>query len=163
MSALDDLGITRDDIIDRAVEKILDKLQDDKSPFYRDVICKVRDKLIADADKKIDSLLETTLSGIVDAPFNPVDEFGEPNRKEPTTLREMVKVKALKYLDEPVNSDGKATSYNTVGSRLLWTAIKAGKEIVDTEMRRSLDQAVAVGREQVKKSVAEYLASAMTR
>lgn len=79
------------------------------------------------------------------------------------TLREMVKVKALKYLDEPVDSYGKAATYNSVGSRLLWTAMKAGKEVVDLEMRRSLDQAIAAGREQVKKSVAEYLASMMAR
>lgn len=156
MNSLTELGITREDILDKAAEKLLEEISEDWdiAPEIQRHVCGV---LVDSAKGKIDGLLQEALDDLLDIDFTPVDEWGEPIRKSPTTLRQMVKDKALNFLSEKVNKDGKACNYQPVGSRGEWLAEKAAAKAMDYEVKEELKKAVLSAKGHLQKKVAKYI------
>lgn len=163
MSALAELGISREDIIDKCVERVLEQLGGEDSSVFSEVRRLAVAAIMEEAKPKIDAILDKALEGLVDAEFTPVDEWGHPTRKRPTSLRELVKEKATGYLAEQVNSDGKPTSYNAVGSRAQWLAQKAAQEGITWEMKQEISKAVEQAKADVKRSVANFITSTLIK
>ena len=162
MSTLQELGISREDILDKVAEKFIVSLDDDGS-----IIDSVRRKIVSEivegARPKIDEILEGALIELVDTKFEPVDEWGERTSDKPTTLRQMVKDRALSFLAEKVNGDGKATTYNAVGSRGEWMAKKAASEAMTCEVKQELTKAVDAAKADLRQMVAKHIADVLLK
>lgn len=154
---LKELGITREDILDKAAEKLLASFDEERGDLSSQIKEKVSREIIVSMKGKVESLLQKTVSDLVDTPFMPVDEWGQPQRKESTTLRKMVKDRAVAFLTEQVDSDGKANSYRSNMSRGEWLARKAAESVVDFECKKELTKAVETAKAEIKKRVADHI------
>lgn len=156
MTAMQELGISREDILDKAAEKLLENIsvKDDLAYSIKE---KVSRQLVDAAKEKIDGLLQEAVDDLVDTEFTPVDEWGEPMRKSPTSLRRMVKDRAMSFLTERVNKDGKACTYQAVGSRGEWMAEKAAKDAMTFEVKKELTKAVESAKSELQKRVADHI------
>jgi len=163
MSALAELGISREDIIDKCVEKVLDQLNEDDSSVFSEVRRLAVNAIIEEAKPKIDGILDQALAGLVDAEFTPVDEWGQPIRKKSTTLRALVKERANAFLGEQVNSDGKTCSYQTVGSRAEWIAKKAATDAITWDVKQEITKAVETAKAEIKSQLAKHIAETMLK
>lgn len=159
---LQELGITKDDILDKAAEKLLESIshEDDLAYSIKSAVTK---QLVDTAKGKIESLLSEAIGELIDTPFTPVDEWGEPTRKQSTTLRQMVKERATGYLAEKVDREGKTSSYNSVGSRGEWLARKAAESAIDFECKKELTAAVDVAKADIKKRVADHITEVLLK
>ena len=161
MTTMQDLGISREDILDKAAEKLLEGC-DTEGYLIDEVRRQCVSEIVKSATPKIDGILNEALAGLVDAKFTPVDEWGEPMRKTSTTLREMVKEKALKFLAEKVDKDGKST-YQAVGSRGEWMAKKAATEAITYEVKKELTKAVESAKSDLTKLVADHITQTLLK
>ncbi len=152
---LAELGITREVVIEQLAQKVLDEM--DGESIITAVRSKVVTKLLNDAGPRIEEVLGQSIADLVDADFTPVDEWGEPTRKEATSLRKLTKEKATKYLAEKVDKDGKASSYGSVGTRGEWMARKAAEEAITYECKRELEVVIAKAKSEVLGMVMRFL------
>jgi hypothetical protein len=163
VDVLNELGITREDILDRAAERLIETLSD----IDDDMVASVRKKVVADVFAKVSAkastLLEGVVSDLVDSPFTPVDEWGEPKIKKPTTLRQMIKEKSIGYLSEKVDGEGKASTYNAQQTRADWLAKKAAKESIDHEVKAEITKAVDAAKAEVRTQVAKFVADTILK
>ena len=153
---LEQLGITREDILDKAAEKLLQSIsiEGDLSHSIKSAVS----KQLVDASKgKIEELLSEAIGDLIDTPFTPVDEWGEPVRKQSTTLRQMVKQRAVGFLSERVDQDGKTCTYQSVGTRGEWMARKAAESAIDHATKQELSRAVETAKADIKKRVADHI------
>lgn len=157
MSTLQDLGITREDILDRVAEKLIESLEDDWTSFAEKVKARVVDDVKKQSQPKIDQILDESLKGLVDAPFTPIDEYGEPTRKKATTLRQMIKDRAMNYMTERVDNDGRPNSYNSTATRGEWMAKKAANEAMTYEIKAELKKSVDTAKDHLRQQVANYI------
>lgn len=153
---LQELGITREDILDKAAEKLLESISIEEDLAYS-IKSAVSKQLVDAAKGKIETLLNEAIGDLIDTPFTPVDEWGEPTRKQSTTLRKMVKERAIGFLAEKVDHGGKTNSYNSVGSRGEWMARKAAESAIDFECKKELTSAVETAKADIKKRVADHI------
>lgn len=160
MLTLEHLGITREDILSRAVETLLsdDANGDDLLVSIKAEVVK---RMVSAAEVKIDELLRESIGDIADAEYTPVDEFGRPTREMPTSLRRLVQERSVTYLSESVNTDGKTTDYNKVGSRAEWMAMKAAKDAMTYAVMQEIKRAVETAKAQVKQSIANHIRDTM--
>lgn len=159
---LQELGITREDILDKAAEKLLDRISIEED-LAHSIKRAVSQQLVDAAKGKIETLLNDAIGELIDTPFTPVDEWGEPTRKQSTTLRKLVKERAIGFLAEKVDRDGKTTSYNSVGSRGEWMARKAAESAIDFECKKELTAAVEAAKADIKKRVADHITEILLR
>lgn len=153
---IQELGITREDILDKAAEKLLESISIEEDLAYS-IKSAVSKQLVDAAKGKIEALLNEAIGDLIDTPFTPVDEWGEPVRKQSTTLRQMVKERAVGFLSERVDRDGKTCSYQSVGSRGEWMARKAAESAIDYECKKELTKAVESAKADIKKRVADHI------
>jgi hypothetical protein len=157
---LESLGITKDDIIDRAADKLIECCGDgDFASLATTLERRVADVLLKESSPKIDAILAAALEKIVDLPFTPVDEWGEPKKVAPTTLREMVKAKALAYLTEKVDDRGQKTPYHEASTRAAWLASKVAAEAITGELKREVAAAVDAAKSTLQAKVAQFIAA----
>ena len=161
MATLEALGITRDEIVTRAAELLLEP--DGGESVRTAMLAEVKRALAADmrevAEGQIDSLIEVTLADMVDAPFQPVDEWGDKKGKA-TSLRELVKTKSLEYLTEKVGSDGRP-GYNANMSRAAYLAKKAAEDAMTYEVKKEIADAVNTAKSQMRKLVADHITAVL--
>lgn len=163
VGALEELGISREEIIDRCVERIVSQYQGEEEGSLAFEIKQLAvAKLIEDAKPRIEAILDSALSDIVDAEFTPVDEWGHATCKRPTSLRAMVKERALAYLQDKVDDSGKITTYNGT-RRAQWLALKAANECMTREVKKEIDEAVSTAKSEIKSKVAEHITALLLK
>lgn len=162
---IQNLEITKEDIIAKAAEKLLDRFEtegmvDRVSGFVRASLTR---SMIDTARPKIDALLDEILASIVDKPYAPVNEWGETTGEIQTSLRQMVQAKALDYLSQKVDKDGRPTTYNACGTRAEFMAEQAAKEVVESSCKQEMRAAVVEVRKKVQEQIAEVLAQLLAK
>jgi hypothetical protein len=150
-----DLNITKDDILDKIVEKLLDEL--DAGSIQAAIKQAITREMVAKVQPLIDSVLAESIGDLIDKPYTPVNEWGEPTRQQPTTLRAMVQDRSLAYLDEKVDKNGKKAGYDSVGTRAEWLAANAAEKIVDRECKAELAKLVATAKAGIQRRVATFI------
>ena len=152
---LNDLGITKDDILDKIVQKLLDELDTGSIQFAvkQALTCDI----VAKAEPLINSVLAEAIGDLIDKPYTPVNEWGEPTRQQPTTLRAMVQDRSLAYLGEKVDKNGKKAGYDSVETRAEWLAASAAEKIVDRECKAELAKLVATAKADIQRRVAGFI------
>lgn len=154
-ATLEALGITKEDVIARLIENSGEDINDIIRSEIKALVLKT-------APAAIEKALAASIETILDTSYQPVDEFGEPQRHtKPTTLRNSVKDRAVNYLAEKVNSDGKACNYNAIGTRADWIASKVVEKQLDYETKKEIEKAVVAAKAQLKSQVAQYIVTTL--
>lgn len=130
---LDDLGLTQEEVADRLIERMAEKLLTTKVGYWDDDadeemiekgpsnIKKRLDELIKEridgAIRKVldDSVLTNAEDIISKLTYEETNRYGEP-KAAPLTFREYAVKLAQEYLSEPVNFEGKSRKENSFGS-----------------------------------------------
>lgn len=167
---IDDIGISKEEIADRVVESIADRIvtttsvdnEDGEwrrdSSFFNEMKDSVRKMVAERAKREIDSKLLGVLDEILGGEFQPIDNYGEPNGAR-TTLREMVKTRTLKFLEEKVNDKGNPVDQwtSSAGTRLDVSMKKAVAEICTATVHNELKAAVDSAKQQIGNLVAKTI------
>lgn len=162
MSALSDLGITREDVVEKAAERLLEELSDTDESWIDSLKSRVLTAVTAKATTHIDAVLAETVSRLADTEFTPVDEWGDRKGKA-TTLREMIKTRALSYLTQKVDERGNPSTYHAAMSRATWLAQKAAEDAMTLEVKKELSNAVATAKDELRKQVAQFIADTLLK
>lgn len=177
---LESLGLTREEIIDRVVERIADRLlrehaidedgDDDALPspmaklLERKVAQRVSDAIDAIAGRHV---LPNVAAYVETLILQETNKWGE-KKGTPMTFVEYLVSRADAYLREEVNYDGKTRgadsySWKASGTRIAWMVHKHLQHSIQIAMERALkdaNSAIVGGLEQaVKIKLAEVLAS----
>lgn len=155
IKVLETLGITKEDIIDRAVEHLADI---DRGEIMSVIRSEVQKEIAKTAPAVITKALTEAVDNILNLEYQQLDEWGDPKKgQEKTTLRELVKKKALGFLNEKVDSRGEPNSYNGTMTRSQYMANKAAVETFHYEAQKEVAEAVKQASGQLTKLVAEYI------
>ena len=144
-------GITRDEILNLAAQKIIDA--HDESPW--DMIRETVQSMVkAQVDpilrSAIDDAMRAEIEHILSAKITPVDMWGDKTGPE-TTIREQLAKKARQFWDEKVDAKGALSSYGGE-PRHTW--------VVRQVLKEEFDQAVKTNAADVVK---EFAAALKTR
>lgn len=155
IETLEALGITREEIINKVVERLL--LDYEKQDMFTTVYKIVKEELIKKANPLIERAVETAAAEILNTPYSPVDEWGDPKGK-PTTLKAEIKNVAVGYLAVKVDKDGKPKTYNTSWTRGEYLVATTAKEVFEKECKPQLQKSVEQAKAHLQAQVAEYIA-----
>lgn len=154
---LGSIGITKDDIIDKAAEKLIEQM--DSDGCLEDALRnKVIDQCLHEARQRIETVVSSVAESLVDTPYNPVDEWGRPARREPTTIRDLISEKMMRVMEEKVDSSGRSGGYEAKTPRAEWIIKKIVDESLNHEAKTAITKAVSEARSQVQAKVAAFLA-----
>lgn len=110
------LDITKDELLELAAQKLIGQM-DLEEVLETEVQKQVRDfissNMAANIEKRVAEFLNEELLKLLREEIVPVDIYGERAGK-PTTLREIVKDRAIKFWGERVNENGELCSYGGV-------------------------------------------------
>lgn len=154
IETLQALGITKDDIIEKAVEKLLSSCEE--HDILETVQKFIREHIAKNATSAINAALEKVTSDILDAPYTPVDNWGEPTGNQ-TTLRDMVKTISLGWLDQKVTKEGKTDHYDKPWTRGEWLAYTAAEKAFNYEYKKQIEETIAKAKEAIQSQVANFI------
>lgn len=155
------LGITRDDVINKAVEHLADIDSGEIMSVIRD---EVRKEIAKTAPAVIAKALTEAVDNILNLEYQQLDEWGDPKKGQAkTSLRELVKKRAIGFLDEKVDSRGDPNSYHATMSRSQYMANKAVEEAFNYEAKKQIEEAVKQAKAQMHKKVADYISTLITK
>ena len=103
-------------------------------------------------DRQLSAIVVEALAGKV----RPTDEWGNPTG-EPSTVRDLLREKAAKFLDEKVDSSGDVTSYSGQ-PRWKWAASSLVSSQVEKALKSELASVVAAMRERLQDELPGILA-----
>lgn len=112
-AVIEALGITREDVLERASELFLrDGAEDfDVQQLAENLISnQVRQSVSAKLNAIIERTLTAEMEKILSHEYLPVDMWGEPTGKA-TTIRDQLAARARKFWDENVDKNGKPAGY----------------------------------------------------
>lgn len=113
MSGLENLGITREEVLDLAATKLADSYADDSSLSESvDTMLRERVKELIEngVRNRIDSFLDAEMKRIVAEEIVPVNIWGEREGK-PTTIRAELAKRAKEFWNVRVDDSGRESSY----------------------------------------------------
>lgn len=123
-------GITKEEIIELAAQKLADQMADPESlsdsvdSKINERVQKLFETLI---NTKVDAFLSEQMSAIISKEICPVDIFGEKTG-EPTTIKAVLAKRAREFWDIKVNEEGKPGDYYSNKPRHQWMFEKIVKE-----------------------------------
>jgi len=176
---LTQLGITKDELIDRVVNKVLgftaDQVQTDEDRWEDVPLSAVIDKkihasigdLVKAAEpmiqSRIDKIMQEQIEAVFSAPFYRRNQWGEQKGEE-TTIRDMIHDDAEKYWTVIVDSSGKVSNgYGDKMSRAEFYAKTVMTEVYNkelTEVVRKMSQELA-GR--IPKTIGDEISKAVLK
>lgn len=155
---LKDFGFTKEELQERVVEKLVEKLrfqlitdENGEEDFVKTPLWKALNKLVDERiHNKINEVAETHLLPRIDdlineMTFQQTNKWGEPlNNREPETLKELIVRYAEEYIKEPVNHIGKTKkedsfNFRATGSRMSYAIDKHLQFSIESAMQRILE------------------------
>ena len=142
------VGVSKEELVSMASDKLVESVQNEVRSRVKSIIQDSGKTMIEDAlQKEIDSVLG--------AKYTPVDEWGEKSGKE-TSLRDMIKARAVKFMGETVDESGKSTGYRGV-PRGEWYAKRAAESAIDWEAKQELKKAVEIAKKEIKEKISSLI------
>lgn len=163
---LEQLGITKDDLIEKIVSRFIDDLQGNGD--YEDYIFNARErintlvdqKFCESIDKEIKEIVSKIGSDTLHVAYQPVNRWGE-KEGEKTTLKERLEKESLKWWSQSVDRDGKpckSDGYGSQGTRASILVKEQMEHVLRTEVNRNLKEHI----EETKKNIHAQLAQTIT-
>ncbi len=180
MNLLTELGITKDELIERTVCKILEIPSnagvDDYGEFielsiHEEVKKQVNDsiKSVIEQSKEviqntIDEAIKKNVEEAFTKPFYPLDNWGRPKSEKPTTIYDLIADEAKDFWNQTVNNRGEVVkSYSEKQTRAEYYAKKVMKEFYTKELERSAKSLVEEVREKIPDTFADEIAKSFKR
>ena len=175
---LEQIGITKEELIDRIVDKALGMSADysqrgedswDEIPFSKVVDAQIT-KAIGDLILKMSPVIERRVEEVLTAeadkvflmPFQRRDRFGEAVG-EPTTIKNIIADSAEKYWTTLVGSDGKTgPSYGDKKERAEFYAVKVMTEYYDKELVGVVREIAKELKSRIPKTIADEISKTVT-
>ena len=178
---LDQVGITKDELIDRIVDKALgitaDYKQTGEESWENIPLSSVVDKKIEQAmnnliDKmkeqiqsRIDNIMSQKIEEVFTIPFQRTDRWGK-SIGEPTTIRDMIFDDANSYWTTKVDRDGKPdnSSYGTeLTERAIFYARKVMTEVYDKELTKTVRDMAEDMKKKIPATIAKEISDAVVK
>ena len=161
MNALDlkALGITSEDILERAAQKLADDVADfDHTQSRVDEIVSNRiNKIIEEKlESRIEQVLSDAMSNILDEEVTPRNIWGE-KQGEPTTIRAALSERAKEFWNVKVDAKGKPTGAYGGKPRHEWMMQESVKKEFDNAIKQNINEIVAGFKEAMRKDAGEWL------
>lgn len=175
------IGITKEELIDRIVEKALGITADYRAvgpESWEDIplssvvdtkIEKAIGSLIETMSSKIESRINAIMSKKVEevftAPFQRVDKWGA-KKGEPTTIRDMIFDEANEYWSKQVDRDGKQSSggYGSeTTERAIFYARKVMTDVYDRELVKTVKEMAENLKKRIPATIAEEITATVVR
>lgn len=134
-------------IVDEAARRLIDKCGND--------ITRIVQERVANAiEAQINTIVEDALTKV----FTPVDEFGGPTG-EPTTVKAILAKKAKSFLEEKVDSYGKAATsrFGTLMPRAEYVLGKLFEEALDHAAKKEVAEIAKQAKEKAHVEVAKLI------
>jgi hypothetical protein len=149
------LGLTQEDLAERVTDQLTESIRDETRKRI-DALVSQRCLAI------IDQAIANAVGNVLDLQYTQVDQWGEP-KGNTTTLRDVIKNKAVNWLGEYVDSQGKTVTdqrnhYGDKHGRAQWMVDKACKEAVDAIAKQQVAQVTEKTKAEVKEIVSKLVA-----
>jgi hypothetical protein len=144
---LEDLGITKEDLLEKVAGHLIDELSGDAKS---DISHFVNDEVKNNVRSQVSAIIVDTARKTFDGTFQPVNHYGE-KVGEPTTIRDIFVKQAMEWWKQPVNSQGHPDK-DSWGNKLTmaqWHAKEAMNEIVRDVMKKEFEPLIADARKQL--------------
>lgn len=154
------LGLTQEDLAERVTEQLVDGIREETRKRI-DALVSQRCLTI------IDQAIANAVGNVLDLQYTPMDSWGEPSGK-PSTLREVIKEKAVNWLGDMVTDQGKTITdhrnhYGDKHNRAQWMVNKACKDAVDAIAKQQIGQVTEEAKKQVQAMVSKLVAENVLR
>lgn len=159
-STLEQLGITKEDILDRVAGQIVDQLGEDAAQDIRKfVTSKVQENIL----KTVDALVSNQARAAFETVFQPVDAFGE-KVGSPTTLREAFLAKCKQWWTQKVDKEGRPSSgYGADRTMAQHHAGEVVRDLISKEMQKELIPLMGQAHQQLAQAVLNSIADIVNR
>lgn len=157
-ATLSALGITKEELLDRLVERLADGWDDDGdeprywSAFEAKLTERINTAVAGVVDAAAQKSIEERVAAVLDGPWPNTNQYGE-KRGAPQTFRELVMVRVDAYLNRKVRQhDGMPDdSYSSSGamSRVDWLIAKAAEGAVKNGVEKAAKEAAEKARTEV--------------
>ena len=179
MDILEQIGITKDELINRIVDRALGitagyEQTGEESwqeiPFSSVVDEKIEksignliDSMKSKIQTQIDIIMLKKIEEVFKAPFQPVDRWGD-KKGEVTTIKDMIANEAQDFWAQKVDEDGRR--YDGYGSKLTmaqYHAKKVIKEFYDSQLKIEVDKMVKDFRSKIPETIGQEMAKSVTK
>jgi len=138
-------------IVADAVERIVDDMSYD-----------VKQKALKQATVSISSAINDMVAASLNAKYQPITNYGEPDGEETTLRDEFIKA-CSNWWEQRVDKDGDPANRYSGMPRYKRVAQQVIGDVLSSRLRKDFDRLLAESKEQVKKGLAEVVADAITK
>lgn len=124
----------------------------------REIKKDVHSAVAATINEKVSALIDASL----ETGIQPMNSYGEP-LGERTTLKAMIGKAGEKYLTEKVDKEGRASSYQQVGTRLEYLVEQAIAKHINYQLQTEIKKAVELATAQATAKVGEVVGSLIVK
>jgi len=149
-------GISREEILNLAAQKLADEFCHEESDLQT-MASKLVEKRVSEAlaesmKTRINSFMDAEMERLVQQVIVPVDMWGDATGK-PTTIRESLAAKAVKYWSEKVDNEGKLNDSSYYGKpRHEWLFRKIVGEEFEKAVKQNIVNLIAAFKDAVRES-----------
>jgi len=149
-------GISREEILNLAAQKLADEFCHEESALQtmasRLVEERVKKALAETMTSRINSFMDAEMEKLVQQVIVPVDMWGDATGK-PTTIRESLAAKAVKYWSEKVDNEGRLTDSSYYGKpRHEWVFRKIVGDEFEKAVKQNIVELVAAFKDAIRDS-----------
>jgi thymidine kinase len=126
------------------------------SLIVRQIEYKLTEEVSSRVTRAIDARINEIVEQVLARKFQPVDGFGSPQGAE-TTIRDMIAKKAERFMDEKVDSDGRASNSYNARPRLDCLVDKVVRDTLDFQMKKQVNEIATRAKADVERQVAEMI------
>lgn len=176
---LEQIGITREELIERIVNKALGLATDYKSTApesweevpFSEVVDRNIGKAIGNLIDTMTPLLQDRINDIINretekifnSPFQRVDSWGKPIG-DPISVRDMIKEITTKYWDTAVNDKGEpVSSYGQRVSRAEYYAGKVMREYYNKQLVGEVEKMAAELRDKIPETISSEISKSVLK
>ena len=147
--------------IDKALvqEQVVSNITNQMMPNIRH---EIKMTVLANLDKAVDNMIAEIVEEVTSDVFQPTTSWGEPNG-EPTTIKDMIAEKTLKWWEDKVDRQGKPTRYTGAITRAEYFAEKTVGEYVRRQLDNDIKDLTARAKETINDAMAEAIKKNLKR
>lgn len=157
---LEELGITKEDLLDKIAGHIIDEIRDN---VLEDIRKTTRENTQQRISATVSEVISEAARSTLDGTFQPVNCFGEKTDK-PTTLRDIFVQRTREWWTQKVDRAGKPTSsYGAFGTMAEWHISEVVTKIVREEMNAAFVPIIAQSKAQLSAAITAAIAEIVAK
>jgi len=158
---LEDLGITKEDILNRVAESLVDQMTEDAKS---DIARFVNDEVKTAVRGQVSEIIMDTARKTFDGTFQPVNHYGE-KIGDSTTIRDMFVKQAKEWWSLKVDSSGRPTTdiYGEKKTMAQYYAKEAMAEVVSATMKKEFEPLLVDAKTQLARAFTQSIAELVAK